>query len=206
MYGTSTRCRSNSQYRTARVSTIYAGLLFVAALAGCTAPPADDAAARQASPAELHRSGQLIFAGQVTPDQLHELQATGLGTVINCRTQAEMDSLEFDEPELLDQLDMQYVHLPLGGADGYSPEAVDAFAAELQRLEGVVLIHCSGGGRVRALYAAYLVRYEGLTVEEARERLRELGQGPSALERLLGERLRYELTGEPLPPDDDPPA
>lgn len=206
MYRRYTQHWSHSHARAARASTILAGLLFAAAVTGCAAPPADDAAAQQETAAELHRSGRLIFAGQVTSDQLHELHTVGLDAVVNCRTQTEMDRLDFDEPALLDALELDYVHLPLGGDDGYSPEDVDAFAAELQRLDGDVLIHCSGGGRVRTLYAAYLVRYEGLTVEQARERLSELGQGPSVLERLLGERLRYELTGEPLPPDDDPPA
>lgn len=153
--------------------------------------------------AELHRSGRVILAGQVSPQQFRDLRSRGKYSVINCRTQREIDRLSFDQASLLDELGVGYTHLPLGGSDGYSPEDVEAFAEALRASGGDVLVHCGSGGRVRMLYAAYLVRYEELSVEEARARIEELGQGPSSLERLLGERIRYELTGEPLPDEDD---
>ncbi len=153
--------------------------------------------------AELHRSGRVILSGQVSQSQLHDLQAQGVQAVVNCRTQGEMDGLSFDEPGVLDELSMGYTHLPLGGDDGYSPADVDAFAAALKDHDGDVLVHCSRGGRVRTLYTAYLVRYQGYSVDDARRHVQALGdQGPTSIERLLGERVRYELTGEPLPPED----
>ena len=154
--------------------------------------------------ADLHREGRLLFAGQVTPSQLRTLKADGLSGVVNCRTDREMDNLAFDQAALLEELGTDYIRIPLGGSDGYSPEDVDAFARALNAgvadgQSGDVLIHCGSGGRVRMLYTAYLIRYEGLTPTEALRRAEALGGGPSSLERLLGERLEYRLTGEPLP-------
>ncbi len=155
------------------------------------------------SDVELYRSGSMLLAGQVTPDQLRRLRAEGVRAVINCRTQGEMDGLPFDEPGLIAELGMAYVHLPLGGDDGFSPDDVDRFALALHEHGEHVLVHCAGGGRVMVLYTAYLVRHGGLTVDQAKVRVQALGQGPSSLERLLGERVRYELTGEPLPSEDE---
>lgn len=182
------------------------GIFVMGGMSGCASSGEVDGAQAAAarSDATLYRSGRVILAGQVGAEQFRDLRKRGPYSVINCRTQREVDRLAFDQPGLLDELGVAYTHLPLGGSDGYSPEDVDAFAEALRAHGGDVLVHCSGGGRVRMLYAAYLVRYEGLSVEEARARIEALGQGPSSLERLLGERIRYELTGEALPmPDAD---
>ena len=182
------------------------GLAVMGGLSGCGSAGEVDEAQPVSAPSDatLHRSGRVILAGQVSPAQFRDLQKRGTYSVINCRTQREIDRLPFDQAALLGDLGVGYTHLPLGGSDGYSPEDVDAFAEALRAHGGDVLVHCGSGGRVRMLYAAYLVRYEGLSVEEARTRIEPLGQGPSSLERLLGERIRYELTGEPLPtPDED---
>lgn len=178
------------------------GLISVGGLVGCSSTP-KEAPVPTLSDAELHRSGRVILAGQVTPDQLRDLQTQGVRTVVNCRRQTEIDQLSFDEAYLVDELGMTYTHLPLGGSDGYSPQDVDAFAEVLRSHTGNVLLHCSGGGRVRLLYTAYLIRHEGLSANDAKLRVQALGQGPSSLERLLGERIYYELTGESLPSEDD---
>ncbi len=179
------------------------GLVLVGGLGGCGSP-AKTATPAAAAPSEatLYRSGRVILAGQLAPEQFRALRTKGPYSVVNCRTQREIDRLAFDQAELLGELGVGYTHLPLGGSDGYSPEDVDAFAEALHAHGGDVLVHCGSGGRVRVLYAAYLVRYEGLSLEAARDRIEELGQKPSSLERLLGERIRYELTGEALPAED----
>src|SRR5262249_33296927 len=65
-------------------------------------------------------AGALLIAGQPTEAALRELHDKGYTTVINLRTQQEMDNrkaVPFDEAALLKELKMTYVHIPLGGPD-----------------------------------------------------------------------------------------
>lgn len=179
-----------------RCAATVAIMSIAAALTGCAASAAnttDSSSIRAASvddlrTTEVYREGRLLFAGQPSREQLLSLAGGGVGTVINLRTQAEMDRLPFDEAALFEAIGVEYIHIPLG-REGYEPATVEAFAEALERSPGDVLIHCGSGGRARTVYAAYLIRRQGLTPGDATKRIRELGQPPSSLERLLGEDL-----------------
>jgi uncharacterized protein (TIGR01244 family) len=118
-------------------------------------------------------AGPLYIAGQPTEAALRELVASGVKTIINLRTQPEMDNrraVPFDEAALLKELGVTYVHIPLGGPDTpYTPEAVAAFASAFEAGEknGKVLLHCTIAWRASHMWAAYLVKHKGYTLEEA---------------------------------------
>lgn len=176
-----------------------------ALLTGCAASTNSQSASSAVSaPAEATQpdadivsAGRYSFAGQLSKTQFESMRGTDQ-VVINCRTQREIDRLDFDQVAILEAGGVVYHHLPMGGADGYSPEAVDAFAAIVRSTDGPILIHCGSGTRARYLYAAYLIRYQNQTPDQAMAAIRELGQGPTSLERLLGERLSLQHTGEPV--------
>lgn len=117
-------------------------------------------------------TGPVYVAGQPTADALKELAASGVTTVINLRTQPEMDNrkqVPYDEAELLKGLGLTYVHVPLGGPDTpYTPEAVEKVAAAINGAKGKVLLHCTVAWRASHMWAAYLVKYKGFTPEEAK--------------------------------------
>jgi uncharacterized protein (TIGR01244 family) len=74
----------------------------------------------------------------------------------------------FDEAALLSELGVEYVHVPLdGGANPYTPEAVDKVAAAISSAKGKVLLHCTIAWRASHMWAAYLVKHKGYTLEEA---------------------------------------
>jgi uncharacterized protein (TIGR01244 family) len=116
-------------------------------------------------------AGPLYIAGQPTEEALREMASQGLKTVINLRTQREMDNraaVPFDEAALLKELGMTYVHIPLGGPDTpYTPEAVEKFATAFEAAEGKALLHCTVAWRASHMWAAYLVKHKGYTREEA---------------------------------------
>lgn len=106
-------------------------LVLSLALALAPATFADDAIS---FPEKIERSdffvviadvGPAYIAGQPTEDALRDMAAKGIKTVINLRTQQEMDNrgaVPFDEAALLEELGMTYVHIPLGGPDTpYTP-------------------------------------------------------------------------------------
>jgi uncharacterized protein (TIGR01244 family) len=118
-------------------------------------------------------AGPLYIAGQPTEAALRELVASGVKTIINLRTQPEMNNrraVPFDEEAVLKELGVTYVHIPLGGPDTpYTPEAVEKFAAafEAGQKDGKVLLHCTIAWRASHMWAAYLVRHKGYTLDEA---------------------------------------
>jgi len=115
--------------------------------------------------------GPVYVAGQPSEQAIRDLQAKGVKTIINLRTQPEMDNrkaVPFDEAALTKELGINYVHVPLGGADTpYTPEALEKVADAIAKADGDVLLHCTVGWRASHMWAAYLVKYKGLSEEEA---------------------------------------
>lgn len=145
----------------------------------------------------LHREGRLVFSAQPDEGTLRSVVSEGAGTVVNFRRESEMEGVPFDEAAVVEGAGARYVHLPLGGSPGeepgYDPEDVDKLAEVLKNAEGDVYMHCASGGRARTIWTAYLVKYEGLSEEEAILRAQRVGQEPSALDRLLGKPSAYEV-------------
>jgi uncharacterized protein (TIGR01244 family) len=116
-------------------------------------------------------TGPVYIAGQPTEAALREMVASGVKTIINLRTQPEMDNrrqVPYDEEAVLKELGVTYVHIPLGGPDTpYTPAAVDQVADALAKADGKVLLHCTIAWRASHMWAAYLVKYKGYTLEEA---------------------------------------
>ena len=152
-----------------------------------------------------HRAGRLYFGGQPTRDDLEALRRDGVSLVINLRSVSEVEDRErtpFDPAAAAERLGMTYVHIPMGGSDGYETEQVRAFAEALEASNGSALIHCASGGRARAVWMAYLITERGYAPAEAKAVARSLGQKPSALERLAGMEIDW-TAGGPLPDEDE---
>jgi uncharacterized protein (TIGR01244 family) len=140
-------------------------------------------------------AGPLYVAGQPSEAALRDLAAKGIKTVINLRTQREMDNRQavpFDEVALLKELGMTYVHIPLGGPDTpYTPEAVEKFAKAFESANSKILLHCTVAWRASHMWAAYLVKHKGYTLEEAKRHgtainLNGYSAGGSPIDGLLG--------------------
>jgi uncharacterized protein (TIGR01244 family) len=130
-------------------------------------------------------AGPLYVAGQPSEAGLRDLAAKGVKTVINLRTQPEMDNrtqVPFDEAALLKELGMTYVHIPLGGpTTPYTPEAVEKFASALEGADSKVLLHCTVAWRASHMWAAYLVKKKGFTLEEARRHAAAINLGNASV-------------------------
>ena len=154
-------------------------LILAAAMSGLCAAPAfaEDAIGfpekldRDDFQAVIADTGRVMVAGQPSESALRELAANGVTTVVNLRTQPEMDNrnaVPFDEAALLEELGITYVHIPLGRPDTpYTPAAVDQFAKVMEEADGEVLLHCTVAWRASHLWAAYLVKHKGYSLEDA---------------------------------------
>lgn len=142
--------------------------------------------------------GTVLLAGQPTEATLRRLKEKGFTLVVCFRTTREManrQSVPFDEAELVGSLGMQYLHLPMSGPDGPepdNPEIVAKLAAALKGNEGKTLIHCTVGWRASYVWTAYLVRYQGMDLNEA-IRHGSAMEVDNPLDRLLVQPVTYSL-------------
>jgi uncharacterized protein (TIGR01244 family) len=152
--------------------------------------------------ARYARVGDDFFiAGQPTPDALREMKRLGVTTVINLRMPQEMERIGFDEPKLIEELGMTYVHIPMRGGDGehsYSPQSLRKFADAMKAAEGKVLLHCTVAWRASHIWAAYLIQEHGIPIMDAIRHARAINlmddhrmdpSGRQPIEMFLGRRL-----------------
>lgn len=119
---------------------------------------------------DLFQAGDFFFAGQPDVETFRWLAGQGVTLVINLRTEEEMTKYKeehYDEDSLLQELDMTYAVIPLGGEAGYPPSALEDFASLLKKQKGKTLVHCEGAGRVSHLWMAYLVKYRDYSIDDA---------------------------------------
>ena len=98
----------------------------------------------------------IITAGQPTAAQLEAAQAQGVKTIINLRPEGEMS--DFDEAALVNKTGMNYVHIPVAGADDINDKNARLLDEALVPGALPALVHCGSANRVGALIA-YRARF-----------------------------------------------
>ena len=101
--------------------------------------------------------GDVYIAAQPTTDDLDAWAAQGVTTVVNFRSQAETAALPFSASAESEARGMRYLDIPMGGADGVSPDIRTRLTALLADAEGPVVLHCRTGMRAANAYAAHLL-------------------------------------------------
>jgi len=142
----------------------------------------------------LWRDGRVLIGGQPDESAFDRFPEMGVTVVVNLRSTTEMNDRErvpFDEAAVVDGLGMEYVHIPLGGDDHpYTPQAVDRLADVLKYHDGPVLIHCTVAWRASYMWAAYLVREQGYSLDDAMVRAEAMAIGDLPIEGLLDRQVQ----------------
>lgn len=131
---------------------------------------------------------RVLISGQPTPLGFSEARREGVTLVLNLRPESE---LQFDERGVVEGMGMDYVNLPVTAAT-LDDAHVEAFIEQIRLLrrrpgsEDRVLLHCSSGNRVAALWAMYEVREGGLPPEQAVARARQAGLKSPELVQFIG--------------------
>lgn len=144
----------------------------------------------------LVKTGDVYISGQPSIEGLERMAKDGVKTVVSFRTPSEMnnrDVVPFDEAAKAAELGINYVNIPLGGDHAYSPDALAEFAKVMEAADGKTLIHCTVGWRASHAWAAYLVKYKGMDINEAAEHGRAANMGVPPMESLLGGNVSYSL-------------
>lgn len=108
----------------------------------------------------------ILTGGQPTETQLEQLADDGVTAVINLRAAPELETLDFDEANVVEAAGMTYVWLPVAGPGDLTEELVrkvDDVLANNAR----VLIHCASSNRVGGVLALREGWLGGKGVEDA---------------------------------------
>jgi uncharacterized protein (TIGR01244 family) len=156
----------------------------------------------------LYRDGRVFIGGQPSEAALRRLKELGVTAIVNLRGEAEMANREwvpYDEAALVAELGLDYVHVPIAGEDHpYRPEVLDRLEATLREHPGPVLLHCTVGWRASYAWTGYLVRYQGLEIDDALARGRAMQLSEDPLARLLGRPMKLVYADEATAPPEVP--
>lgn len=105
----------------------------------------------------------VLVGGQPTTEQLQAAKDAGYRTIVNLRPLSEQS--DWDEATQVDQLGMDYVHIPVASSADLTPEAAEQLAEALQKQP--TMVHCASGNRVGALFAIKAKLVDGEDTESA---------------------------------------
>ena len=149
-------------------------LLLVLTLLGLPVMSEETGVLNEASP-----SSGVLFGGQPTAEQLEALAASGFKTVLDLRGVGE--NRGFDEAAVARDLGLTYLPVPVTGETLSRAETFDDFIRHFEEAEKPLLVHCASGGRVGALYYAWLVASEGMPRDQALEKAKDNGNASDVL-------------------------
>jgi uncharacterized protein (TIGR01244 family) len=133
-------------------------------LAACVSTP-PTRMALPALPNAAQPDSGIVTSGAVTAGDVAAIRAAGIRAVVDLRTEDETP--DFDEAAVVTSAGMEYVSLPIHGADGLSRDNVAAFDAALRDAPRPVLVHCASGNRVGAMAALRAAWFGGASADEA---------------------------------------
>lgn len=108
----------------------------------------------------------LHLGGQPNADELRGAAKAGVKAVISLRPDDEKGVAE--ERKLVAELGVEYISIPVAGGPGLTLEAAKELDSALTRLgEQPVIVHCSSGNRVGALFAVRAREIQKKSAEEA---------------------------------------
>jgi uncharacterized protein (TIGR01244 family) len=162
-------------------------------LCGCKSEtsdsPAPDAAAGAAHPglpaadelceaelgatAPVHSVGNVYLAGQPSQDDLAELAARGIRTVVTLRKPEELD---WDEEAAVEAAGMDFVAVPFDGHEELTDDVFEQVRQVLaENADEPLVLHCGRANRVGAVWMVHRVLDDGLGIEAALEEAQAIG-------------------------------
>ncbi len=131
----------------------------VMALPACAESPADTPAAGiKADLGQVLQQGIVVpvdgisSAGQPDEETLQVYADSGFVAVVDLRTARENRGMD-DEAAAVEALGMEYISLPIDGAEAVNFDNAAALSEVLARFDEPVLVHCGSANRVGALLA-----------------------------------------------------
>lgn len=133
----------------------------------------------------------ILLGGQPGPGDIELLKASGVTTVVNMRSDPEMERIEseqgFAEQSAVEQSGIAYVHLPVRKPEEFDKPLFDSYRKVFNETPRPFLLHCGSANRVGAVWLAWRVTDGGLTFEEALAEAQSVGlRSPALMEAAKG--------------------
>ena len=112
-------------------------------------------------------------AGQPTAVQFADIKAAGYQSVVNLAPVHSTDAIP-EEAELVTQLGMEYVHIPVDWETPSLDDLTRFFNVMDQRSDSQVFVHCAKNMRVSAFMYLYRVLRQQVPTEEAQKALLQI--------------------------------
>lgn len=117
--------------------------------------------------------------------QLKQLATTDIKTVISFRTAEETKSLAFNEAQILQQQGINFYNIEIGENHPYSLQKLIRFNQIMEQNKGQkIIIHCRSGNRAAQVYAAWLLRYQGLSKRQMKQQIKPYKAKKQAIKQL----------------------
>ncbi len=113
----------------------------------------------------LHTYRGVFLASQPSPEDLDQAKKGGVKTVINLRHAGEIKN--FDERRFVIDLGLQYENPAWNGPDELTDAVLDQIRHLLKTVPRPILLHCSSGNRVGAVWLAYRILDDDLSWADA---------------------------------------
>ncbi|NNU15213.1 TIGR01244 family phosphatase [Parvularcula sp. ZS-1/3] len=132
-------------------------------------------------------NGRITVAGQISPDQLPAIKASGHNVLVDSRPDQEVgDDLQSERMRIAaEAAGLTFHYIPMTPGQMPEPSAVADFLAALQG--GKVFAYCGGGPRAIVL-ASFAAAQEGKPIEEILDDARSAGIDLSPARQQLIER------------------
>ena len=143
------------------------------------------------------KSGDSYIAGQPSATAIRRLGQQSITAVVNLRTPEEMmdrEQVPFDEAALVKSIGLDYIQIPMNGNKAYPEIFLDKFIATYDDHNGKILLHCRSAKRASQIWAAFLVKHEGMAMNDALKIAKSINLGDAPLNGLLGVRLSARET------------
>ena len=137
------------------------------------------------------KSGDSYIAGQPSATAIRRLGQQRITAVVNLRTPEEMmdrEQVPFDEAALVKSIGLDYIQIPMNGKKAYPEWFLDKVIATIDDNKGKILLNCRSAKRASQIWAAFLVKHEGMAMNDALKIAKSINLGDAPVNGVLGVR------------------
>ena len=134
--------------------------------------PASIEAGSLGSTKNVHKAGNLFFAGQFTKDDIATIGKAKVARVITLRTDGEID---WDEEAAVKAANMEFIKVPFRTPESLTDEVFDTIRTLLNDKTKTTLFHCGSANRVGGVWLPFRVLDEGVDLETALAEAKKIG-------------------------------
>ncbi len=120
----------------------------------------------------VHKSGDLFFAGQFTPGDLELISDAKFLRIITLRTDGEID---WDEEKAVKEKGIDFVKVPFRSPEALTDDVFDRIRKLLRDKSKKTLFHCGSANRVGGVWLPFRVLDEGVDLDKALKEAKEIG-------------------------------